>query len=669
MTTCQVPREALRLSLGDVARAAHVQRPVVSMWRSRCASGPTPFPPPLQDDRDERVWSVVDVANWFQAYERHSGRLPGNNPSVVDDLPAFARLDLSATDGVAMPILEALLTLSAITGEGLADLTAAELLHLAFELDPGDEYLRAELSDVPIEPRLLALCDELANAAYSGSAALEALAADAERRTGTGFAAELLELWAEGVIAVGRTISDEQLSLVLLDAGVVTVGLAVARRDPLVGLTLISSGDALSRSAIRRLKAAGVETEIVTAAGGLSVSGAAVIVGDVHDLPVRAALDAIDDVVLRLDSSQLALLIGDAAALAKPLADASDVKLRDSWLRSGQLRMVAKLPAGVLRHHHSARLSFGLFGPSPVGIPSRNLAVVTADLGDQKLADLRADDVVTDLVVATSAHRLGREHVLRTARLVSVPALLAANGDLTRRTVADADADPSRGVDRSIALRAEELRATLGRVGEGWQVVGGARQKAIRACTVDHAIGEGWLRLLPGQRLRDEHLATDGRGVRVIGVDQVRFGTTPRTIDRVELEWRYAGSRTTEPGDVIFSATAGAMVDDSGDAVVQTPLRVLRITEEGRAVGLSPQAIAFDLARQSAPARDVRLLRIRPLPPDQPAELEATAARIAARRTELAAELAQLEQLERTLVESVASGYARIEITTPNTKD
>ncbi|MCG8654872.1 hypothetical protein [Yimella sp. NH-Cas1] len=111
------------------------------------------------------------------------------------------------------------------------------------------------------------------------------------------------------------------------------------------------------------------------------------------------------------------------------------------------------------------------------------------------------------------------------------------------------------------------------------------------------------------------------------------------------------------------------MVDRVGDALALTPLRALRVTDEGLAAGLSPEVVARDLAAQSAPARDVKLMRIRPIAAGQVAALAERTTEIADTRSRLLAQLASLEQLESTLVESVASGYARIESTPTDPKD
>ncbi|RYG77072.1 hypothetical protein EU513_08985 [Yimella sp. RIT 621] len=664
MTTTYPAPGPLRMSLADVARAAKVQRPVVSMWRSRSAGREVPFPQPATADGADELWDAAAIADWFRRSEAQLGHLPGNNDSVIDDLPRFTRIDPTVVGDLNTDTLAALLALAAITGSDLGDLTLTEVTNVARSIDPHDVFLLTEIVGAPINATALGICDELSNASYSARAALEALVADETRRSG-GYAAQFEKLLAASVIAAGGALEIDPLRLTLLSPALVGVALAVADREPLADIRLVDCRDRATRSALRRLHAAGIDADL---ASDDTVTGPGVLLGDVRDLPNRDALDAVDDSVLQLGEHNLALFVGASAALTNSLTDPADVKLRDSWLRSGQLRMAARLPAGVMTHRHSGRLSLLLLGANPVTVPQNRLGVVTGDLGDRVLAELSIDDFVTDLVVATSAHILGRAHVLKSARLVPVPSLLAGDGDLVRRVVTDADADPSRGVDRSIAFRADEMRSGCGDLAEGWQVVPEARPTTTKACTIEHAIKEGWLRLVPGNRIRDDLLHAGSSGVRVLGVPELG-GSAPRRIDRVELEWRYESARLTQPDDVVFAPAHGAMVDRVGDALALTPLRVLRVTDEGLAAGLSPEVIARDLSAQSAPARDVKLMRIRPIAAGQVAAIADRTSQIATRRAQLQQELESLEQLESTLVESVASGYARIESTTPDTKD
>ena len=77
---------SLLISLADVARLARVQRPVVSMWRSRSASTGTPFPAPVERAGAQERFDADQVVSWLEL----TGR--GNNPDVRADVAAFTSL-------------------------------------------------------------------------------------------------------------------------------------------------------------------------------------------------------------------------------------------------------------------------------------------------------------------------------------------------------------------------------------------------------------------------------------------------------------------------------------------------------------------------------------------------------------------------------------------------
>ncbi|MDJ0355463.1 hypothetical protein [Paenarthrobacter sp. PH39-S1] len=52
----------LEMSLSDVAALARVQRPVVSMWRTRSAASAHPFPLPARTVRGRDVFDAAEVA-------------------------------------------------------------------------------------------------------------------------------------------------------------------------------------------------------------------------------------------------------------------------------------------------------------------------------------------------------------------------------------------------------------------------------------------------------------------------------------------------------------------------------------------------------------------------------------------------------------------------------
>ncbi|MGH4015389.1 MAG: hypothetical protein ACRDSL_15980 [Pseudonocardiaceae bacterium] len=74
----------LQMTLGDVARLAKVQRPVVSVWRTRSAASAAPFPEPFATVRGEERFDADAVVEWLEL----TGR--GNNPTMREDCAAFA---------------------------------------------------------------------------------------------------------------------------------------------------------------------------------------------------------------------------------------------------------------------------------------------------------------------------------------------------------------------------------------------------------------------------------------------------------------------------------------------------------------------------------------------------------------------------------------------------
>ena len=118
---------SMLISLADVARLAQVQRPAVSMWRSRSAASDSPFPRAIDRSGAQERFDAEQVVNWLE----RTGR--GNNPDVRADVAAFASpagLSLLDCKGLFSG-LTALLALKAVTGGQLGGLDAESLRDLA----------------------------------------------------------------------------------------------------------------------------------------------------------------------------------------------------------------------------------------------------------------------------------------------------------------------------------------------------------------------------------------------------------------------------------------------------------------------------------------------------------------------------------------------------------
>src|SRR5450830_110305 len=78
---------SLLLTLPDVAALARVQRPVVSMWRSRSRDSDLPFPAPAIRTGKQELFDAGAVTEWLVA----TGR--GNNPHVSEETALFAAVE------------------------------------------------------------------------------------------------------------------------------------------------------------------------------------------------------------------------------------------------------------------------------------------------------------------------------------------------------------------------------------------------------------------------------------------------------------------------------------------------------------------------------------------------------------------------------------------------
>src|SRR3954471_24214652 len=181
------------LTLPDIATLAGVQRPVVSMWRTRTSvRGVTfPFPVAVEVIKGVEHFAMDDVV----AYLAATGR--GRNPESALDAPT-----LTAPVDADHASAETLLTLALVTGEDLAD---ADLVALAIEVDPDDDFLLREVRRGGWPAALPGHIDELVAASLGHEDALNRLEGSRlARRVGDrGCTPELVALVAS-VAAAGR---------------------------------------------------------------------------------------------------------------------------------------------------------------------------------------------------------------------------------------------------------------------------------------------------------------------------------------------------------------------------------------------------------------------------------------------------------------------------------
>lgn len=694
----------LRLTLADVAELAHVRRPVVSVWRRRHASGPTPFPAPVRRavavagraGSEALLFRASDVADWVEA----SGL--GNNRAFRADVALRAVLDdASGPDrDVAFAGLTALLRLKAYVSEPLGSLDVDDVLDLADELDPDDDSLYAEVEALGRHlDRFAAFSDLAAGSAYTPGAAVEALLAD-RFRTGrdelsrSALASAALALVADLAGAVG---GDHAASGVTVERAVADpypgcgdlLAAVLGRGEVVESPTAhVPTGDA-HRLVRRRLGAHGWSVRPLEAESVARTPGP-------HELPLVvtqvpsvgsgalddvAVLDLVDDLVLGLADGQYALVIGPASALIDGSSSPEAESVRSALLRTNRLRAAVLLPAGLLVERSRERLALWILGDGDPGLDIAERWMTVADLSG--VSPVRGtlprgvvEDLVTDVVAALGTRDDVARHAFRYSRFVRTRELLAARGSLVE--VARPVEPVARDDGGAAVSRAVELVGGIdgdSRPALGVKVERGDAEPARRV-RLGSVVEGGVVRRVPGNRLDDADVRAPGDDPagesRVLGVPELlgEVEVGARVVDRLGFAARYPAGRLTDPGDVVFCTTPrpAAIVDTAGFSVVAFPARVLRLRARGPgeragAVGpgvlLVPEVLARDVAAQARGTRwrswDVRLV-----PADQADDVVAALARVRARRAAARAELARLEELERVLVDGVTTGVVRM---------
>lgn len=656
----------LQLGMADIAALAQVQRPVVSMWRRRSEDSAHPFPAPVTSDRGRIRFDAVEVGRWLSM----TGR--GNNPNAADDAARFATLvGMSPRDDRRVfDALTALLCLKVVVPGPLAELTRDDLLDLADEHDPDDEFLYAELQAA--DDRLEALghhCDLLADAAFSPAAAFEALMSD-RHRSGLSDLAEVSI--AQPAITLAARLAVE---LGYRDgAGTTYADLAEGSSDLLlavlaehgdrgpVDVVSAQGDDASVRLVRRRLRTHDVHREGVSTDNDLDPER---VVMHIAALPPPAApamteaeiLSAVERLVLQMGSDHRGVVIAPGRALSGPLRDEQAERVRDDILRAGHIHAIVRLPPGQVRRRSRERLALWLLGPAQHDTAAEDRFVFVADLSDETLTPAVIDGVITDLVTATGRRTLARGHAFHFTRPVHTRLLLAAERDLVE---VGAVTTPSTHLDMAdvlVQLERVWARVRVPLMSPPPPPALSAGKRVVTPVLLGAALDQGNLRLLPGHRLGKDHLADEG--VVVIGVDELAGDAHVggRRIDPLVLAGNYDAARLTEPGDVVFctSPHPAALVDRDGSSVVAYPARVLRI-DAGDPGGLLPDVLAADINSASRRSRAFRRWPLRHVRDEARPRLDAVLGGLRDARDAARRRVDDLDLLTERITDGVTSG-------------
>lgn len=642
------------ITMRGIARLARVQRPVVSMWRTRSRGTDEPFPSPVRDDARGPLFDADAVAVWLI----RTGR--GNNPDAALDAAAYAS---PAIESASTSTLSALLTLRELHGAPIGALDADELQRLAADLDPDDTILQTEVAEHATDVAELARhVDAAVDADYTASAALARMLeqpAEADRsRALSASALELVDAVVQTLVA-DVTASTGLASRVLVPA---TPATPLIRR-------VIEAADADVEIAVRTPSASDelrMLRRVISVSG--RAGGVAVVEGEramepaVHvlQLPATGDVDAarwlseVDDVAVSMTDDQRAVVIGPSTLLVDALRDEPD-RLRANTLRLGRVRAIARLPRGCALGAPRARLALWVLGPSQGDVPAAERTIVTIDLDGIDLADDVRHDVLLDVAASLGTAADRHHRAFRFGVPVTQRSLLGLGRDLVPpRLRTEGIDDDAELVSRFLEARARvaTFDGTLASVAP----IDSAHAPLTPALLGD-LVRDRVIRRIPGNRIPAEAFTPDDdAGYPVIDADLVRgTSATGRSVDRLRLMQLVGNPRLTEPGDVIVVGgdRPAAIVDPWGASVVEAPAAILRVDLDGTAP-VEPALLQHDIARFAD--GDWRSWPVRRLAASAHDALRSSMADVARHRRELVQRLRHMEEYERALVDGFVAG-------------
>ena len=701
------------ISYAEIAALAEVHRPVPTTWARRHRDT---FPEPIAQESGRPLFDGREVIAWLLITGRGNA-----NPRKLR-----AELALHTLAGwlgrlparILLNGLTALICLRQQQDAPLAGYDWPSLLGQAARLDTEDMFLLAELRALA-EPNmapgaeavctaLAALADELVEAAYTPAEAFDWVL-DARRRLG---AQELVADEPSPVLtqALARLCGVSEID----DGAILATPYARsgdllaamhAQAAPEAGHTYLAAAPDpdLARLIRRRM----LVREVYEFHLDVTV-GPELILDDWGDpdvmlcaLPYEPAetrdaltvLERIQALTDLLDVGCTAVVLGPADPLVRPLTPHSDAdRLRRSFLTEGLLKTAVSLPDGAFPYRPGYRTAIWVLTRTPQ--QEHHGLVLLADLSAQSLTEQALDALVEDVhIFRSSGWQDDRRHTPRHAVILPAKVLDDRPGTAftpqhrpheTRytRTVTER---PERISQLEIRLSElieqgrQELYGLDGRAELRTHAVLRSEDRPVRRTTVGRMLQDRRLRRLPGHRIRDEHLISDG-GYVVLGSSEV-LGAAPvgdrRRIDPLLFTAAYDHANLTRPGDVIVTMNPefGVYVDEEGLCVVAYPARILRARPEAarpvhpRVLAALLRAAAAEHGRGNGAVRaSWRLedLLIPDLAPDEADRYDALLAEIERRHALLRAQLTALEDLNRLTAAGLADGTLTL-LPTPHT--
>ncbi len=685
-------RPALLMTMADIAEFAGRQRPLITTWRRRY---PDSFPTQIGGDEAHPQFDPREVADWLLT----TGRIERDRAEQELALFMLAGVaaDYPGQDTVAA--VTALICLRYLAGENdpLASSTgdpSAAVRALAFDIDPDDEVLLTEIRSIPHNAGwLVSRVDDLIEASWNCRYAFERVLA-VRHRFGSAVQVpsalitsamnpSLSRLIAElsGAAERGRrgqvVVADPAAGPGDLLAEV--VGLLGVDNPPMI--VAAESDPALARLARRRMLVHGVQHDDLDIRVGNELPDTRfapdVIVtqlpyqpGETRDL--AAALNAVDDLALRLLPGRFAVILGPAAALTDELPYSAAQDARAKLLTDEVVEAVIRLPGGMLSFRPAYETALWVLTQAR---GSRwQGRVLLADVSAQPLTHAVSSDLVEDVVTwrrdgyQPGAHRRRYGQQMAVRDLVDRPRPLVVSGRpvSSRERAAEGSRRITDITGYGVRLDRIGADATAVRRHVPTEVFASA---SLRPAVQSLGVLLRARRLVrrQGARIKQAHLGPHGHHV-VLGVAELAGISPPgqRRMDRETFARAYPSAQLTEPGDVLvtMSPRPAAMVDRDGFSIVEFPVRVLRVPV-AEAEQFTPRVLAALLFADGSGVRAAGAVRaghaledqrVLLLPPDQVRRLDQLLAIIEDRRDTAREELDVLGELQAAAVGGLING-------------
>lgn len=633
------------MTMRDIAGLARVQRPVVTMWRSRSRAQGLPFPSACDRRAGQELFRREDVVAWLEETQR------GKNPEVRADAAAHTRFVSSAEDA---EVLSALICLRQLVGDSLSGLESEDLLDHADEHDPDDRYFRREIEHCADLPAAAQRCDELVEASWSAAPAHQRLVESWLRLPGSELGRAAVADSARQLLLslLGALAADLGQPLLMDPTGAAVDLLAEAAASLDLPVRVLDGDSAAHRLTRRQLLLAGAAAQVIARGeGDWSVAGPTVhlvVLPSAADpaMDALAQLELLDEIGTQMTPDQVVVCLAPAATLADPLLGSASNQ-RDQLLREGRVRAVVRLPAGLRPAQPREHSALWLLG-SPDLTPTSERRTLVADLGAVSLA--HCDGLVDDLLAAWQGREGARRRTWAHLHPVFTADLVSASGTLVPSKPHRMARERKAGADWVVELRAADAAGRL--KAYRFDVMGQPGEEV----TVAQALKRGWLRVLPGRKVELSGLPEGSVPV----VADPHELTQPQRVDRLALRTR-TDHELTEPGDIIFTVRPRphSVVDDDGGTLVLAPARVLRVHPSAPLVR---QAVAARI--NAATSNSWRAWPLAVVPESTRDVLGEALTDLAAERARLVAELAALDALAVDLTAAVES--RQLSITKPS---